>query len=867
MNKGILIRGSVIIGLFLIIIGAAVGCSLIKKDAVEPMLSNGDEAYLTLEDFTITNAQLWEVMRNVDGLNYLMSYIDGEVLLKDTIALITDQEVADQVKYLTYKTESEDLIAEIMADDEINQAYIDAFEENLIVTGFDPSDPADLRSYVEIGIAKTKLAREYMLNATGEEIYAISGIELAEYFEASTYGDVCALEIRFESDNEANLVFDHFDFVPNFNLGIGKYVGTIDIELVSSDDFILDENTEQMTDEEVFSAYVKMYNYMNPNLPQIPEAITQENFCNDFSDIATFNYDDMIKDKATTDPLYGLANYIFGTLKFGVEDDQDTADVDEFVAGNRFSYTSKVLGESSVYAYKISETDKVLYDTLSDEDLLIIKNDMLDLITTAEIIESVVDEIYEDSKLEIYDPYLVLDYKFAFGTTFDNDGSETIVAKIGDVEITTNQLFEYMENRVGVYYAIEIAKTQMALLSPEYIEIYGDDHDYMNSKQDEIAANRDELRSMRTTFAQNGFAQNGYSSANYTWQEFIYLAFDVTSESDAIVKLFVLSPFTTISGLQAQLVYPTLNYSYVADYIETQATEYFSLNVEHLLIYVDKDLDFAPDDFDEYLEGLTVDELAEYELLKTAFDNLLFTKMNNDLDFDDIVTEYEDSLMDDETDGVVNEWAQFKRYGFKIMTQNLTPPDQNGIVTSLNHINSKVFDETFQVSLKRVYDAYVAADELADPAITEFLDTQITETAFGIHLILASEGSAFNQFSSEYDPTDDTTVTYSTGSENGSHIPTEAQIALYNRINYATIGGGLTLDVLPPDVYLSIDAYYGSVFDSYFTQTGYSIVAVNYMLDNITSFSSNNGDNIQTLEDILEVLNSLNFDDKLDMTE
>lgn len=43
MNKSILIKGSIIMGLFLIVIGLAVGCSFIKADATEPMISNGDE--------------------------------------------------------------------------------------------------------------------------------------------------------------------------------------------------------------------------------------------------------------------------------------------------------------------------------------------------------------------------------------------------------------------------------------------------------------------------------------------------------------------------------------------------------------------------------------------------------------------------------------------------------------------------------------------------------------------------------------------------------------------------------------------------------------------------------------------------------
>ena len=180
MNKSILIKGSIIMGLFLILIGAAVGCSLIKADATEPMISNGDEAYLTLDDFTITNAQLWEVMKNVDGLSYLMDYVD-QIVLKETIDGVTQAEVDKEIRFLMYLTESDDLVAEIQADADLNQDYIDAFNQNLIILGFDPTNADDLRTFVEVGIAKEKLAREYILNSTGDDDYALDDEEPDKY--------------------------------------------------------------------------------------------------------------------------------------------------------------------------------------------------------------------------------------------------------------------------------------------------------------------------------------------------------------------------------------------------------------------------------------------------------------------------------------------------------------------------------------------------------------------------------------------------------------------------------------------------------------------------------------------------------------
>ena len=242
-------------------------------------------------------------------------------------------------------------------------------------------------------------------------------------------------------------------------------------------------------------------------------------------------------------------------------------------------------------------------------------------------------------------------------------------------------------------------------------------------------------------------------------------------------------------------------------------------------------------------------EVIEYDAIKLAFDNLLFDKVNDDLTFEEIVTEYEDSLIDD----VDNEWAEFKEYGFQIMTENLSPEE------SLNHVNSVGFDELFIDSLKRVYDAYVLEKDNSIIDITEYVDTQVTVTSFGIHLILATEGTAFEQQSAAYDPLDDPDVVYSTGSANDSDVPNEAQVLLYNEIRFATMGGDFTEEILPTNVYQAIDSYYGTTFDAYFSQTGFSIVTLNYMFDTNAEFTTDNAANLEVLQDILDVLYIINF--------
>ena len=351
MNKSILIRGSIIMGIFLVIIGAAVGCSMIKKDGVEPQISNGDNIYLELSDFDITKQELCKVMKDVDGLDYLIEYVD-ELILQDYVNSITQQEIDDELLIVTYLTDDLDIIAEIQADAEANQKFIDSFRQNLTIMGFNPDDPDALRAFVELSIAKLKMVEETVRNAQEGSPYLISEASIEYYYNQTVYNDACVLEVRFTSVTEATLVFDHFNLVPNFNTGFGEYFGTTLIEDVATDDFSV-LNTNQLTDEEVFSKYVELYNYMNPWMDPLPSDITQEDYCADYSDIASKNFEDMTKSNLEGDPNIDYALYIFNTLDLTNEETIP------------YSYNIQPIGDMFLLAYKVSEEERTPFEDLT----------------------------------------------------------------------------------------------------------------------------------------------------------------------------------------------------------------------------------------------------------------------------------------------------------------------------------------------------------------------------------------------------------------------------------------------------------------------------------------------------------------------
>ena len=827
MNKGIIIRASLIFSSFLIIILVAVGCELFDGEAVEAQISNPDGVYVSVDGLDITNEELWDVMKNVDGLEYLFDYVE-EYLLADYIEDLTQEEIDAEIRLLTYLTKDEEVIADIMDNEELHQDYLDAFRQNVAVLGYDVDDQESLNEFVGLSIAKRNYVKELLMNETdAESRYYIQPSAFETFYRANNKGNVCSLDIRFQNTQELDQVLRSMNYIINFQSDIGLYTGTGDASEMSKADFT-EDNTRVLTDEEVWEMYVKVYNYMNPYKTQLSETITKEDFCANHADIAVKNFDELTEFKADQDPNVILAQYIFDELD--LEDD-------------KLDYTftdNEVIGDFVVMSFKLTQDDVTAWEDLDAAAQNEVKAELFEQAATDQLIAAAMEELYEENGLEIFDPQLQLKYEFQAGITYDNKGSETLVAKLNDKDITADDLFEYMEGRIGVFYTLEVAKIKVLVNSDAYTEMYGDSHDYINNKSDKMVEHRDSLREMKSIFSSNGYSSYGYSSSAMTWEEFIYLAFGVESEADLIEAMFV------VNELQFDFKFDQVKYASAVAYMQDKIDRYFSLNVSHLLIYVDMDNDFTPDDFSDFYDGLDAAEKVEFDALKVAFENTVKVKLET-MTLEEVVSEYTATLMTD-TD---SDWYEFKNYGFFIMTENLG---------EIDHFTSESLDEDFAASLKRIYNDYQNdKDEL------QWIDDQITMSDFGIHFITATKGQNFDMKSAEFEFTTENQDDYSVGSDNDSDLPSAAQVQLWLDIKDADAKGEPTDDILlPGTVKAAIDYYYGPVYNAYMSQTAFSINMGQYLLDNNVTYTNDNVANVTELTELVEVFEEVNFPELFD---
>ena len=829
MNKGIILRASLILGTFLIIILVAVGCEVFDGAPVEAKITNPDAVYLTVDGLEVTNQEIWDVMKNVDGLDYLAEYIEA-FLLADYVDAVTQADIDKEIRLLTYLTEDETVIAKIVADEQAHQDYLDAFRQNVEVLGFDPEDPASIREFIELSIAKRAYVKDQIINAGVDDQLYVDGTTIIEYYDQTTFGNACTLDIRFQNTLEADSVFSHFNLVPNYEGGIGLYTGTEDIETLAKGDFV-PENTSVLTSEEAWGMYVKIYNYMNPWLTPLSEDITTADYCTNYADSATKVYDDLVKYKSESDPNVLFAQYIYTTLDLS----------DEEVIPYTYN-TNKVFGDYIMMVYKVSQEDVAEYGDLTVVEQDELKSELYDTLLTDTVIAATIQTLKEDKGFELFDPQFQLKYEFQTGKTFDNKGSETLVAKVDGLDVSADDLFEFMLGRIGTFYSLEVAKVKLLINSDSFDAIYGSSRDYINNKSDKMVEHRDSVREMKSIFSSNGYSTYGYSSSAMTWEEFIYLAFGVEGEEDLIKTMFVMNE------LQFDFMFDRVSYESSVAYMQDKVDNYFSLNVSHLLIFIDFDFDFVPDDFSDFTDGLTTVEQTEFQALKVSFENLLASKFNEGKTLQNIVDEYTKALMGDTT----SEYYDYKNYGFFIMTENLG---------NIDHYTVGNLDDSFGTALKRIYTEY---SQTENSTAAKYTDDQVVVTDFGIHLIEVTKGTDFVMKSAEFEFTTENSGSFSDGSEGTTVIPNKAQVELYLEIQKQVAAGDNPSEILPTNVTAAIEYYYGPVYDAYMSQTGFSIAMAEYAFANNLAYTTDDAASKEALHTLIDVFYEVNFPEFFD---
>ncbi|MBI9009459.1 MAG: hypothetical protein JEZ05_05455 [Tenericutes bacterium] len=439
-------------------------------------------------------------------------------------------------------------------------------------------------------------------------------------------------------------------------------------------------------------------------------------------------------------------------------------------------------------------------------------------------VETTLLETRSDLGFVIYDHYLGIDYQsLDTGYVLNEKGDNELICSFEKTltsdeayEVTADQLFTYALTRNAALYTLYAAQDKELLYSVYFEEIFGEQTNLMKNKSarmDDMYTAIDNSKS-EYVYYESLYASMGSTFGYSSYIEYAYARYGVKSEM-ALLQYFV------TSELQPHLIQETTElydvvealYPEVLDYYDN----YFSLDVNQVLIHLDFDEDGSPDDFDAYQASLTVDETTAFNALlgqlEIAIDEF-------DGTFAELVVEFNNASREDET------WGAFKQNGFLIMTESLNGTDDDGVSHSLTYSGTYGVKDTFVTefvdALIDLYDTYQLPQNLDKDSLYSSLIT----TEFGLHLIKVEQGDDFEQPTADFTEADSANPEYTVGSENDEEAPSLEQLQLYALYKYYAMVYDLTdadiesrYDIEIPNIPTSVNSALLIYFDNLLSST------------------------------------------------
>ncbi|MFA5036593.1 MAG: hypothetical protein WC479_05400 [Candidatus Izemoplasmatales bacterium] len=739
------------------------GTEVVK--AIDPTLTDPDAIFYQGDGFSVTYGEIYEQFKINDGMTQLLYMVDFD-LFTDYMDDVTQVEIDDKIKVLTYGSSDNEYIAEL-GD---KKAELEAdYDQTLYLLGHTD----DEQDYVRLVVAKENYTREAMVDsANADQSWYIGDDAVAEYYTSSYFSDMTTIKIRFLTQEDAIKVMRNFNGgvtpLVTVNNQLRLYTGSTPINLVPSFGFD-DTNTRVLTNEELLLFFIQMYNfvyqeYRTPIAENATVADLKQN-----PDLQV-SYDTLYE--ANTQ----LATLVYQTLSGYEEYITGEGDLCYTVAP---SYLPGKFDSSYYLVLNINEFEKIDltdYEATVDGSLanIITANLYADLVaemieanlSTTSFVNNRVGEFRASHGFEIYDQYLCLDYRSIYAV-FDpeTEGHASIVASYDDVDITADQLLTFAMNLNGALYALYASQLN-ALMDLYFQEVYCDGDvtcTFESALTDSILFTEHEeaLATVKSDF------EASYWSVYYKYAEFLYVAYGAKSETDMIQNYYLksrLQPYLIFDRLKANDWAMLTNY--LMDQLQTNYDNYFSLDVLSLTIYLDRDENGAADDYQDFVADL--EDAGAYATLianfQTAIRNYLAASDTNT--FLTLIRDYNKASR---TEGT---WAPFKQFGLCLKRSSFSDEESIDYATAV-----ATYEEAIVNGLIAAYAEYQLETNIDK---TSLYYSGVVETAEGISIFQCEKGDNFTKPTAHFEMTyTGHEPNYSLGSENSGDFPTLEQVKLY----------------------------------------------------------------------------------------
>lgn len=446
-----------------------------------------------------------------------------------------------------------------------------------------------------------------------------------------------------------------------------------------------------------------------------------------------------------------------------------------------------------------------------------------------ETINNHLADLYTKLGVEVFDYHLALDYaSFNSDFEFNGKGDRHLLAKVDgyipldsdDVasepfEVTPDRYLEYTLDKNAALYVINASRAKEIIHSVYYEQMFGtqtditkNNSDMMDEIQEQVNQSVQYYNYLKQVYSQYGIT--------YPYDNFIDYAYAQygTFDDEGLREYFV------ISKLQPYFVNETLTEEELIEKMYPTVQEYFnnyfSLDVNQVVIYLDRDEDGSPDDYTEFYDELDESEAYDLDGMLASFEDAVndYLDDNND-DFDKLTETYAAASREDET------WGTFKQYGFMILNEELSMQDQDDQEeTHSLHYSGEYgvkdrYVQGFVDALVNLYKEYT----LPQNNDLEELYSPLVDTEYGLHVIRAQQGENFDQPVASFTDENDA---YADGLENDDDMPTLDQLRVYTEyymydsaydLSEADAEERYGIDVpdIPADLANTLDFYFGDI--------------------------------------------------------
>jgi hypothetical protein len=774
-----------------------------------PGPSNMNEIFFQGNGFSVTYGDFYQEFKINDGLNLLLMMID-DILFSSYAQAVTPEEIEEKIQYLTFGLLTDEQIAALSEAE--RQDYLDTYQNNMFLLGYEGNEEA----YIRMLCGKENFAREAMVDPTySEQTWYIGEDDVAAYYRDYYYQDVTAIKIRCVNEEDAKNVLRAFNLV-SYQGKLRFYTGTLPIDQVPSFGFN-DSNTRDLTDDELLAAFLGMYNlvYGDFRSPIDPDSTLAELLALPELKVA---YTDAFAVQAD------MAKFLFGTLS-AFNDPNATKLSYSYVpasvpgANDSAAYLILKLDDPNGGKADLSKFDAKTQDLLSfisqaeyDEivDRLIEKN-----VATSGTLSKIIGAKRARHNFKVLDYYLGLDYQMAYsGYTPVNEGSATVVASMDGAQITADQLITYAMERNATLYSMYAA--QMPYAMNHYFplvycanETVGCEFNLDLNRSQKIKDHLTTLAELKTNF------EESYYSRYYQWNQWLFLAYGVTSEAEMIRNYYVkstLQPYIIYDGIR-QNEWELLT-DYLYDLIQEYYDGYFDLFADQLLITLDRNENGTADVYADFLAGL--EDRAAYDALVDRFELAIrsYLSASETNSFTTLIRTYNKALRSDPT------WGEFKRYGFFLSQKDLSGTESTTYLSAKkDEMETAVID-----ALAAAYQEYQLPENIQKSSL---LYSGSVVTAEGLAFLQCEKGSNFERPSAQFaniKNSQDAWV-YSEGVDNTEAFPSLQQLKLYceYRFDQMVYGNdaakvlenyGVVLPKLPASLIEAMDAYFAPIHDS-----------------------------------------------------